>query len=119
QSGAPRRVPVLGRAEARLHVALERRDVGEVAVLALEVEPVADHEAVLDREALVVDGDLALAARGLVEERADLERLRVADAERIEEEVHREAGVDYVLDYEDVLSRDGLGEVEVEPDAAR
>src|SRR4051794_36409310 len=56
--------------ELLLHLGRERGDVGQVPEAPGEVEPVADHEPVLDREALVVDGHVAPAPGGLVEERA-------------------------------------------------
>ena len=71
------------------------------------VEAVADDEAILDGEAEVVDRHLDLGARRLVEERADLDARRMARAEELEQVRDGEAGVDDVLDEEDVLALDG------------
>ena len=49
-------------------------DVRQVPQPAVPVEPVADHELVRDLEAPVVDRDLHLRARRLLEQRADLQR---------------------------------------------
>src|SRR6185437_15676021 len=73
-------------------------DEGEVPVTLGPVEAVADHEAILDGEAEVVDGDLDLGARRFVEQGADLEARRVAGVEELEEVGDGEAGVDDVLD---------------------
>src|SRR5581483_6587355 len=52
----------------------EDADEGNVAVLVARVEPVPDHEAVLDLEAEIVDGDPRPRAPRLVQERAQLHR---------------------------------------------
>ena len=77
----------------------------------VEVEPVADDELVLDDEADVVQRDAHARARGLVQQGADAHAGRMAGGEVVEQELHGEAGVDDVLDDEDVLPLDRPGEV--------
>src|SRR5882762_259794 len=90
---------------------LEDPDEGNVAVLVAVVEPVAHHEAVLDLEPEVVDGDPGPRPRRLVQQRAQLHGRGPAGGEVVEQVPHGESGIDDVLDDQDVLGLDGLGEV--------
>src|SRR5450759_797307 len=86
---------------------LESGDVGEVAVLLVEVEPVADHEDVRDGEALVLYVQVDLAFHVLfVEQGADLERGRATCVQVLEQVAQREPGVDDVFDDDDVPALD-------------
>src|SRR4051794_8649719 len=77
------------------------------------VEPVADGEPVRDLEADVADGQVDAPALGLGEQRADLERGRVAGPQVAQQVVEGEPGVDDVLDEEDVAALDrGVGVLE-------
>src|SRR3954454_3639619 len=78
-------------------LALEDRHEGQVAVGLVVVEAVADDEAVRDLEAHVARRQVALAALGLHQQRADREAARVARAQIAHEVLEREAGVDDVL----------------------
>ena len=78
----------------------------QVAVALAVVEPVADDELVGDLEAHVVHRDVDQPPRGLVEQRADPERGRALAAQVADEVVERQAGVDDVLDEQDVLVGD-------------
>ena len=69
----------IGGFASRLTV-LQRGDVAEVAVPLGVIEPVADREAVRDLEADVADRQIDPPALGLGQQRADLERARVAGA---------------------------------------
>src|SRR4051794_7007845 len=82
--------------------------VRKVAVALAVVETVADDEAVRNLEADIARLELHLAPLGLRQQRADLDRGRVARAEAPQEVLQREPGVDDVLDDEDVtaLERD-------------
>src|SRR5207249_684776 len=98
---------------------VERRDVGQVAVEAVVVEAVPDHEDVRDREPDVVEGDLRLATTGLVEKDARAQALRTARLERTFQRGQGEAGVDDVVDDEHVAARDVDAEVGDDPHRAR
>ncbi len=86
-------------------------DERQVPVTLGHIQPVPDHELVLDREAQIVDLHADAGSRGLVQERADLDGARVARLEEIHQVRDRQPRVDDVLDDEDVLAGDGLGEV--------
>ena len=83
------------------------------------VEPVADRERVRDLEADVARGQVDLAPLGLGEQRADLERGRVAGPEVAQQVLQRQAGVDDVLDDQDVAALDRGVEVLEDPHDAR
>ena len=92
--------------------------VGQVAVALLEVEAVPDEELVRDREADVADGQiLDQAAVRAVEKRCGRERARLPEAERPEQVVERQAGVDDVVDEEHVAADVVRVEILQEPDA--
>jgi hypothetical protein len=72
-----------------------------------DVEPITDEQLIRDGEADVPDRQiLDEAAIGAVEQRDDGQRRRLPQAERLGEVVQREAGVDDVLDDQDVAVRD-------------
>jgi hypothetical protein len=86
--------------------------VGQVPVALVEVEPVADEELVGDREADVPDRQvLHDPPVRPVEERDGGERRGRAQRQRAAEVVERQAGVDDVLDEQDVPAGDLLVEV--------
>src|SRR5437588_5277699 len=85
---------------------VEYGDVREIPVPLAEVETVADHELVRDLEARVADGHVDLAARGLRQQRADLERRGIARLEVPDQIGERQARVDDVLHDEDVAALD-------------
>jgi hypothetical protein len=92
--------------------------VRQIAVALLEIEAVSHEELVGHREADVADGHvLDQAAIGAVEERHSRERGGIAERERLAEVVERQAGVDHVLDDQDVTARDLLVEILEEADA--
>src|SRR5918992_652418 len=90
---------------------LQHTDVGQVAVALVEVESVADDESVRNREADVVDRDLRQTPCGLVEQAADADRGRIALPQVAQQVVQGEAGVDDVLDNDDVAPLDRLRQV--------
>ena len=91
--------------------------IREVSVPLVEVEAVADEELVRNGEADVPDRQvLDEAPVGAVEERHRRERARSAELERPAEVVERQAGIDDVLDDQDVATLDGGVEVLQEPD---
>ena len=69
-SGCTRRYPWLA------DRTLQRRDIGQVAVALGEVQAVADGKAIGDLEAHEADRQLHLAAVGLGQQGADVERMR-------------------------------------------
>src|SRR3954453_1579499 len=76
--GYQRHARTTGRRHPRLRAGqherfVENADVREIPVPLGEVEPVPDHEAVLDLEARVAHRHVDLAPLGLRQERADLE----------------------------------------------
>src|SRR5579875_4027459 len=73
-----------------LLLAGERSDERQVAMALGVVEAVADDEAVGDLEADVARGQVDLATLGLGEQRAHLERARVARAEVAQQVLQRE-----------------------------
>src|SRR5687768_10389280 len=85
---------------------IARHHVVEVAVPAEEVEPVAEHELVRDDEAGVLEPDGHDAARLLVEQGAGGEGAWPPALELVAEIGQREAGVDDVLDEDDVPPAD-------------
>ena len=93
--------------------------VGQVAVALVEVEAVSHEELVGHREAHVADGHvLHQAAIGTVEQRHGRQRGGIAEGERLAEVVERQAGVDDVLDDQDVATGDLRVEILEEADAA-
>src|SRR5882672_5075071 len=79
-------------------------DMRKVAVLFGVIEAVADHEAILDREADVFDLHVDLTARRLAQEARGSERPRPAGAENVLQIREREPGVDDILDDDHVLA---------------
>jgi hypothetical protein len=77
-------------------------DVRKVAVTLVVVEAVADREPIVDLEADVPRRQLDLAAIGLRQQGADLECRRPAGAEAAQKVLEGQAGVDDVLDDQDV-----------------
>ena len=102
-----------------VHLGAQNAHEAQVPVSLPVVEAVADHELVGDLEADVVHRDVDEPARRLVEQRADPERGRVLAAQVPDEVVEGEAGVDDVLDQQDVLVGDARGQVLDDPDQAR
>jgi hypothetical protein len=93
--------------------------VGQIPVALLEIEAVSNEELVGHREAHVADGHvLHQAAVRAVEERHGRQRGGIAEGERLAEVVERQAGVDHVLDDQDVAARDLRVEILEEADAA-
>ena len=105
--------------DPRVDLRLEDANDAQVPVELAVVEAVADDELVRDREADVVDRDLDEPPGRLVEQRADAQRARVLAAQVADQVVEGEAGVDDVLDDEDVASVDARREVLEDPDQAR
>src|SRR5437016_4835383 len=106
-----RRCSVLPLRDATCSAMAEHTDEGDVAVLVRCVQTVTDHEAVLDLETEIVDGDPGPRPGGLVQERAELHRGGAAGGEVVEQVAHGQAGVDDVLDDQYVLALDGSGHV--------
>jgi hypothetical protein len=95
-------------------------DIGEVPPALVEVEPVADEEFVGNREADVAHGEiLDETPVGAVEQRGRRERARVPQEQRLAQVVQREAGVDDVLDDQDVAAVDTGVEILQQPDSRR
>jgi hypothetical protein len=93
--------------------------VGEVPVALAEVEAVADEELVRDREADVTDGKvLDEPPVRPVEEGRRGERAGTPEAQRPDQIVQREAGVDDVVDEQDVAPDDVAVEILEQADAA-
>src|SRR3954468_2927753 len=85
---------------------LQRGHERQVAVALGEIQPVADGELVRDLESDVAREHLDLAPLRLGEQRADLQRGRVAGPQVAHQVLQCEPGVDDVLDDEDVASLD-------------
>src|SRR5215216_4260 len=90
---------------------LQGVDIGEVAVGAGEVDAVPHDELVWHLEAHVLDVEIYLSARGLTEERADLEGGWLAREQGSPQVGEGDPGVYDVLHYEDVAARYVLLEV--------
>ena len=82
------------------------------------VQAVADDEAVLDREADVFHLDVDLPARRFAEQARRPQRPRSARAEDVLQVFQREAGVDDVLDDDDVAALERRVEILEEPHLA-
>ena len=92
--------------------------VRQVAVLLLDVEAVADEELIRDREADVANREvLDEPAVRPVEQRRRRQRRGLPQRQRLAQVVEREAGVDHVLDDDDVPVGDLVVEVFEQPDA--
>src|SRR5690348_14890789 len=59
-------------------IGVQNAHIGEIPVPLGEIEAVTDHELVRDLEADIAHGNVDLAAAGLRQQRADLERRRLA-----------------------------------------
>ena len=91
--------------------------VRQIAVALLDVEAISHEELVGHGEAHVADGEvLDEPPVGAVEERRRRERGRVAQRERLAEVVQGQAGVDHVLDDQDVPAGDLLVQILEEAD---
>src|SRR5690349_9927821 len=104
---------------AAMRVFRQRSHVGEVAIALLVVEAVADREPVRNLEADVANGKIDAPPLGLREQGADLDRLRASRLEVPEQVVKGEAGVDDVLDDQDLPPGDRRVEVLEDADDAR
>jgi hypothetical protein len=94
-------------------------EVGEIPEALLEVEAVADEELVGNDEADVADGKVVYqAAVRAVEQGDDGERARRAEGQSLHEVPERQAGVDDVLDDQDVAAFDLAVEVLQKSDRA-
>src|SRR5258708_34364608 len=69
----------------------QHTDERDVAVLVLVIEPGADHEAVLDLEPEVIDGNAGPRPRRLVQVRAQLHRRGTPGGEVVEAHPHGES----------------------------
>src|SRR5450759_3677959 len=87
------------------------RDVRQVAVLLVQVEPVSDDELRPDREAEELDRDVPVLREVLLEQRGDPHGPRLPRREEIEDLPERQPRVDDVLEQQDVLSGDVHREV--------
>lgn len=96
----------------------ERADERKVPVLLRVVEAVADDELVGNVEADPLDVDRDLGRLGLPQEGADLQGGGLAGAEVRQQPGQGQAGVDDVLDDQDVLALDVGVEVLEDPDDA-
>ena len=95
-------------------------EVRQVPKPLVEVEAVADEELVGNGEPDVCNGQVVDEAPvGSVEQRYRSDRTRRAQRERARQRMQREAGVDHVLDQQDVLVDDVEVEVLEEPDRRR
>ena len=83
------------------------------------VEPVADDEAVFDREADVFHLDVDLPPRRLAQEARGAQRPRVARAQNVLQVGERQAGVDDVFDDDHVAAVERRIEIFQQPDFAR
>ena len=90
---------------------VDDRDVGEIPVLLAEVEPIADHELVLDREADVIDLHLDLPSRRFAEQTGGAQRSRRARPQDVLQVGERQTGIDDVLDDDDVAVLDAVAEI--------
>ena len=89
----------------------QRRHIREVAVLVGVIQAVSDDELVGNVETDVLDIQRAGHGLRLAEHRHDLDGVGVAAAQVLHQVAQRQAGVDDVLDDEDVAALDVLGEV--------
>ena len=83
---------------------IQHRDVRQIAILLGVVEPVANHEPILDREADVLDRDVDLPSRRLAEQTRRPQRLRRPGPQDILQVDQRQPGIDDVLDDDDVAA---------------
>src|SRR5699024_9747658 len=88
------------------HLVLEDADVGEVAVVVGVVQAVAHHKVVRALEAHIVRREVGVVAHLLVEEGDGLHALGTAGGEEVFEVLEGEAGVDDVVDDDDVPAGD-------------
>jgi len=86
-------------------------DIREVPVALSIIHAVADDEVVGDGESDVVGVDAFKAARRLVEKRGDFEGARAVLEDELAKKSYGEAGIEDVLDEDDVFSFRGLIEV--------
>src|SRR5437763_7449326 len=111
--------PTMAQLDRSRHcVRVQYGHVGQIPVPLAEVEAVPDHELVRDLEAGVADADVDLAAGRLRQERADLQRGRVARLEHPHQVRQRQAGIDDVLDDQHVAALDVDVEILEDPDDA-
>ncbi len=102
-----------------LLLAVQVTHVGQVAVLPRVVQAVSDHEAVLNREADVLDGHVDFSARGLAQQACRSQRLRTARPQDLLQVTQRQPGIHDVLDDDDMPAVQGGVEVLEQPDFAR
>src|SRR5215204_2317256 len=107
---------VFGARDERL---VQYAHVGEIPVLLIEIQSVADDETVRNLEPHVADGHVDLASLRLREERADLERGGLTGLQVANQIGEGQPRVDDVLDDEHVAPLDVHVEVLEDPDDAR
>ena len=79
--------------------------IGQVAIIAVIIEAITEHELVGDDEAAVIRRDIALAAGGLVQQAGDLERSRLALKQNLCKIVERKAAIHNILYDEHMAAR--------------
>ena len=84
---------------------------GRLPILLGVVEPVAHDEAIFDGEADVIHLHFDLPPRRLAQQTRRPQRLRIARAEDLLQVVQRQAGIDDVLDDDDVAAFEAVIEV--------
>ncbi len=87
-----------------MQVGGEDADVGQIAVEAVRVHAIANHEAVGDGEANVVDGDVEQAHRLTVEQHAETQTAGAAGAQHAQHVANAQAGVHDVLDQQHIAA---------------
>src|SRR5690606_23316206 len=92
--------------------------VAEISAVLVEIQAVADQELVFDLAADVFHGDVDDALVGLVEQSADLNAFWTRALEAIKKELKSAAAVDDLLDDDDVIAADVLGDVLDDGDGA-
>src|SRR5579872_4486804 len=92
----------------------QNANIFQIAIALIVIQTVADNKFVGNREADVVRFDILNAARRLVEQRGDFQRLRLALLQHAAKIAEREAGIENVLDQNHVQAFDAGIEVLVE-----
>ena len=87
-----------------VNTAIQNAEIRQIAIVLREIETVADNEFVGNVEAAIVNFNVDFTARRLVEERADFDAVRLFVHEVINKVAHGRAGVDNVLNEQNVAS---------------
>src|SRR5215468_6896036 len=90
--------------------------VRQIPVPLAIIEPVADHEFIRNLKTNILEFHFDYPAGPAIEQRADLQRLRITSSQGSDQILQRKAGIDDIFDQEYILTSNVLFQVLGDPD---